>query len=103
MRIRTGGAVLILGRHRKDGWRCVYAVRPNDWSGIQRMLRKAKIKARLVGERLFVRTSNPDQRLFAFLESSRPEEMFPCKLIPETEPADPAAAFSKSPTPTTLP
>ena len=96
MRIRTSGAVLILGRPRKDGWRCVYAIRPNDWSGAHRLLRKAKIKARLVGERLFVRTANPNQRVFAFLESSRPEEMIPCKLIPETEPADPAVVLSKS-------
>jgi hypothetical protein len=103
MRIRTGGVVLILGRHRKDGWRCVYAVRLSDWSLIQRLLRKAKIKNCLVGERLFVRAGNPRQRLFAFLESVKPEELIPCSLIAETAPADHAAAHSKLLTPMTPP
>ena len=68
MRIRTGGAVLILGRLRKDGWRRVYAVRLNDWGGIHRLLRKAKIKARLDERKLYVQPGDSNQRLFAFLE-----------------------------------
>jgi hypothetical protein len=97
MRIRTGAAVLILGRQRKDGWRCVYAVRLTDWSGVQRSLRKAKIKARLVGDRLFVRPANPHQRLFAFLELTKAEDISPCALIPTMECAEPVEALSISP------
>ena len=73
MRIRLKGATLILGRLRNDGFRRVYAVRLADWSGILRLLRRAKIKARLDdGERLYIRPGDPDQQVFAFLQSDSP-------------------------------
>ena len=69
MRYRVKGATVILGPRRKDGTRRVYAVRLRDWSRIDRLLRTAGAKTSQIGDALYVRVPNADQRVFPFLET----------------------------------
>jgi hypothetical protein len=66
MKIVVQGAVLYLGRPRKDGYRSVERVRLTNWRAMLPALRSAKIPAKMFGKRL--RVKDDPQLLLPFSE-----------------------------------
>ncbi len=70
MTLRIEGATLHLGRLRKDGRRNVERVRLADWRKLLPLARKAKIAARMDGDRLTVALRDDVQLKLAFMSES---------------------------------
>ncbi len=65
MRVKVEGAVLFLGRRRRDGSYNVERVKLTNWYPVLKALRKAKMRHEVVAGRLHVVPDNPRQlRLF---------------------------------------
>ena len=61
MKLRIDGYTLYLGKLRTDGFHNVERVRPTNLRSLLPSLRKARIRSRMVGKRLVVQTTDPDQ------------------------------------------
>lgn len=70
MKLRIDGAVLYLGRLRKDGTRNVERIRPSSLRQLLPLLRRAKVPARMHGDRLRVELQDDRQPTFAFMSES---------------------------------
>ena len=66
MKVRIDGAILYLGRLRKDGFRNVERVRLTNLRSLLPSLRRAKIRSVMDDKRLYVQPENPDQLLLPF-------------------------------------
>lgn len=69
MKIKIDGAVLHLGRLRKDGYRNVERARLTNWRLILPSLRRSKIRNRMVGKQLTVQVDDPSQQKLAFMDA----------------------------------
>ena len=69
MKLRIDGAILYLGRLRKDGFRNVERVRLTNLRSLLPSLRRAKIRSVMDDKRLYVQPENPDQLKLAFMEA----------------------------------
>ena len=67
MKLKIDGAVLYLGRVRRDGFRNVERVRLTNYRSLLPALRRAKIRSRMDGKRLHVQDENPDQLKLSFM------------------------------------
>lgn len=70
MKLKLDDLVIYLGRRRKDGRRNVERVRLPSWRALLPKLRKAKIAARMDGDRLTVRLLSDSQMLLPFLQET---------------------------------
>ena len=66
MTLKIDGAVLFLGRLRRDGFRNVERVRLTNFRTLLPALRRAKIRSLMDDKRLLVQPENPDQLLLPF-------------------------------------
>ena len=69
MKVRIDGAILYLGRLRKDGFRNVERVRLTNLRSLLPALRRSKIRSVMDDKRLLVQPENPDQLKLTFMDA----------------------------------
>ena len=67
MTLKIDGAILYLGRLRRDGFHNVERVRLTDYRKLLPALRRANIRSHMDGKRLHVQSDNPDQLKLSFM------------------------------------
>ena len=69
MKFKLDGITLHLGRLRRDGTRNVERASLSDWRSVLPKLRKKKIKAKMAGDRLYLRLADDHQLKLCFWEA----------------------------------